>query len=115
MTASGSLWTVRITESAESDFREAVLWSANRFGDRQALVYAETLMLALRELGAGPNLLGAKNRDEIASGLLSLHVSRNGRKGRHLVMFRVIDESARVLEVLRLLHDAMDLPRHVPK
>ncbi len=58
---------------------------------------------------------GAKPRDDIAKGLLTLHVARRGRKGRHFVMFRVASErGSKVIEVLRLLHDAMDLPRHLP-
>jgi toxin ParE1/3/4 len=108
-------WTVRITDSAENDIRAAVRWSEDRFGARQARVYAETLSQAIFELRAGPDLIGVKQRLEIAPGLLSIHVARRDRKGRHFVMFRVVDEQARVLEVLRLLHDAMDLPRHIPK
>lgn len=49
---------------------------------------------------------------DIAPGIRTLHVARQGRKGRHLVMFRVAPE--RVIEVLRLLHDSMDLSRHWP-
>lgn len=115
MTGGAPRWTVRITESADSDIRGAIRWSADRFGPGQARVYAETLSLAIRELRAGPNLIGVKERNEIAKGLLSIHVARHGRRGRHFVMFRVVDESARVLEVLRLLHDAMDFPRHIPE
>jgi toxin ParE1/3/4 len=41
-----------------------------------------------------------------------MHVAWQGKKGRHFVMFRVAPE--RVIEVLRLLHDSMDLSRHWP-
>jgi toxin ParE1/3/4 len=46
-------------------------------------------------------------------GIASLHVARNGSKGRHIVIFRVVslDDTA-VIKVLRLLHDSMDLQRH---
>ena len=52
--------------------------------------------------------------DGIAQGLMTLHVARCGRKSRHFVLHRV-SESAEVptIEVLRLLHDSMDLVRHV--
>jgi toxin ParE1/3/4 len=108
-------WTVLITHSADDDIRDAVRWSVDRFGTRQARVYAETLSLAIRELRMGPGLIGIKERDEIAKGLLAIHVARHGRKGRHFVMFRVVDEQARVLEIVRLLHDSMDFPRHLPE
>jgi toxin ParE1/3/4 len=35
-----------------------------------------------------------------------------GRKGRHLVVFRMAD--AQAIDVIRLLHDSMDLAKHLP-
>lgn len=47
--------------------------------------------------------------------MCGLHVARNGRKGRHFIMFRVEDiEEENQIDVLRLLHDSMDLERHLP-
>ena len=72
----------------------------------------ETPALALEALAKGPSLVDAKRRDEILKGLYSLRVARQGRKGRHFIMFRVARRGGDVIEVLRLLHDSMDLPRH---
>ena len=106
---------MRLTASAERDFREILQWTVLQFGATQARRYAETLAGAMVELGGGPTVLGVKARDDIASGLFTLHVALNGRRGRHFVMFRLDHtEGKRVVEVLRLLHDAMDLPRHRP-
>lgn len=105
-------WTVRLTAAAEKDFQGIVEWTVEHFGEAQALVYAETLALALEALAEGPSLLDAKRRDDILKGLYSLHVARHGRKGRHFIMFRVARRGGDVIEVLRLLHDSMDLPRH---
>lgn len=70
--------------------------------------------MALETLSGGPTVIGVKARDDIAKGLFSLHVARAGRNGRHFVMFRIAKEQDdEVIEVLRLLHDSMDLPRHV--
>ena len=46
---------------------------------------------------------------------MTLHVARGGRKGRHLILFR-IDPTAPTptIDVLRLLHDAMDIARNLP-
>lgn len=60
----------------------------------------------------GPKILGSKQRDEIEAGIKTLHVTRLGRKGRHFVIFRVTGE--RTIDVLRVLHDSADLPRHLP-
>jgi toxin ParE1/3/4 len=110
-------WTLRLTATAETDFQNILHWTKNRFGQAQARVYAKTLGAALKALAdGGPTTIGAKARDEIDKGLFTLHVARHGRKGRHFLLFRVgHDEAGRdVIEVLRVLHDAMDLPRHLP-
>jgi plasmid stabilization system protein ParE len=36
-----------------------------------------------------------------------------GRKGRHLVVFRMVDGQA--IDVIRLLHDSMDLAKYLPE
>ncbi len=115
MTTRSSHWAVRLTATAEDDFRGILSWTVERFGERQARIYAKTLTNALEALSAGPSAIGAIARNDIAPGLFALHVARRGRKGRHFVVFRIGGERGRqVIEVLRLLHDAMDLPRHVP-
>lgn len=106
------IWRVRLTDQAEMDLADISRWTAQNFGARQAEYYAETVMLAIEALNDGPQILGTRARDEIAPGVRALHVARNGRKGRHFVVFKVSDVD--VLEVLRLLHDSMDLVRHVP-
>ena len=60
-------------------------------------------------------MVGARRRDEIARGIRILHLARAGRRGRHFIVFRVSGKASdRVIDVLGLLHDTMDLPRHVP-
>jgi toxin ParE1/3/4 len=106
--AKESPWTVRLTATAEADFQHIIAWTLEEFSDRQARIYADVLSAALAALITGPTTVGAKERREIGKGLFTLHVARNGRKGRHFVLFRV-RPNARQVEVLRLLHDAMDL------
>lgn len=106
-----TLWTVQLASRAEQDYVEIVQWSAANFGQQQAAAYAETLSLAIGALAEGPEVLGAKRRDEIGNGILTLHVTRQGRKGRHFIVFRV--GGASTIDVLRLLHESMDLVRHV--
>src|SRR5260370_31761365 len=113
MTEEEHLWTVRLTATAESDFQNIIAWTLKEFGDLQARVYADTLSAALVELTAGPTTVGARERSEIGKGLFTMHVARGGRKGRHFVLFRVrSDKRQSQIEVLRLLHDAMDLKLH---
>ncbi|MGD9965645.1 MAG: type II toxin-antitoxin system RelE/ParE family toxin [Hyphomonadaceae bacterium] len=48
-------------------------------------------------------------REEIGSGYRTIHLAR---PGRHLILYRV--EGTAVL-IVRILHDSMELSRHVPK
>lgn len=115
MSAGARSWTVRLTAAAEADFEEILRWTVDRFGETQARIYAGTVSAALNELAAGPTVAGANKRDDILKGIFTLHVARKGRKGRHFVMFRIgRTPDHDVIEVLRLLHDAMDLQRHLP-
>jgi toxin ParE1/3/4 len=115
MIADARPWTVRLTKTAESDYQSIVAWTLTMFGDLQARIYADTLSAALVALTAGPTTVGANERSEIGKGIFTLHVARGGHKGRHFVLFRVgPGKRQRHIEVLRLLHDAMDLTRHIP-
>ena len=114
MSATRRRFAVRLTAVAEADLAQILRWTAAQFGTRQAQVYARTLSLAIEALSQGPQVLGASARDDIAPGVRVLHVARSGRKGRHIVNFRERPaEDAAVVEVLRVLHDAMDLTRHL--
>ena len=105
-------WRVRLTDQAERDLIDIARWTAENFGARQAEHYVETISLAIEALADGPETLGTRARDELAPGVRTLHAARHGHKARHFVVFRVADDH--VLEVLRLLHDSMDLARHLP-
>ena len=96
---------------AEAEFLEIIAWTLEQFGDRQAEVYAHSLSAAITALTEGPDVAGVRERQEIGKGLHTLHVARSGRQGRHFVLFRV-RAGARQIEILRLLHDAMDLKLH---
>jgi len=103
-------WTVRLSAAAEADYDAILGWTDQRFGAAQAAACADALAASLARLEGGPAIPGARQRDEIAAGLLSVHV---GRRARHLILFRVADAADRTIDVLRILHDAMDLARHV--
>ena len=107
-------WLIRLTAAADADFESIVRWTEDRFGTKQAREYAETLSLAIAALSDGPSVAGVRSRADILKGLYALHVARRGRKGRHFVMFQIGNDRGRqVIEILRLLHDSMDLPRHL--
>lgn len=105
-------WRVRLGAVAETDFANIIKWTTENFGARQASIYRDTLVRAIGELANGPDLAGSKTRDEIMPGLRTLHVARHGRRGRHFLLYRAVE--GRIIEIGRILHDQMDLQRHVP-
>jgi toxin ParE1/3/4 len=108
-------WTVRLTEAAEADFVDILQWTKWRFGDRQARAYGRTLREAITALSGGPATLGVRPRPEVGSSYFTLHVARDGRRGRHFLLFATAETpGTRLIQVLRILHDAMDLRQHVP-
>ena len=100
--------------AAQADFRDILTWTAERVGETQARTYAKTLSSAISAHTGSPRIAGIRTRDDIARGVHTFHVARGGHKGRHFIVFRIrtVPETS-VLEVLRILHDAMDLPQQV--
>ena len=107
------VWRIRLGVEAEKDFARILTYTQNTFGRRQAEIYQATILEALGALGSGPEVLGSIPRDDIRPYLRSLHVARRGHRGRHLVLYR--PGVGHVIEVIRILHDAMDLARHIPQ
>lgn len=91
---------------------EILRWTARQFGRRQVSAYRATLNAAIDALAGGPDVHGSVQRDEIGPGLRTLHVARGGRRGRHVLVYHTVGEW--VIEVIRVLHDGMDIGRHVP-
>ena len=105
-------WRVRLGAAAELDFANVLKWTTENFGARQSRIYRDTLVQAIGEVAKGPDVAGSKARDEIMPGLRTLHVARHGRRGRHLLMYRI--RASKRIEIVRILHDSMDLQRHIP-
>ncbi len=104
-------WHVRLSQDAETDFAEILIYTHDIFGDSQARTYQGVLADALATLSEGPTVLGSVALDDILPNLRSLHVARRGRRGRHFILYRAAD--GQTIEVLRILHDAMDIARHI--
>jgi len=102
-------WRVRLGAAAELDFANIIRWTTENFGPRQSRLYRDAIVQAIGELANGPEVAGSKARDDIMPGLRTVHVAR---RGRHLVLYRSVE--GRTIEIGRILHDGMDLHRHLP-
>jgi toxin ParE1/3/4 len=104
-------WRVRLSVAAKLDFANILKWTTENFGARQSQNYRKALIQAIGELAAGPDVAGSKAQDEIMRGLHTLHVARRGRRWSHFLMYRIAER--RTIEIIRILHEKMDLQRHV--
>jgi len=105
-------WHIRLGAAAELDFANILKWTSENFGARQLRVYRNTIVKAIGELAEGADVAGSKARDEITPGHRTLHVARQGRRARQVLMYRIAPNST--IEIVRILHDRMDLQRYVP-
>ncbi len=105
-------WTVRLSAEVENDFYSILDYTIETFGERQADPYKTLIQEALSTLSSGPEAPGSKTRNDIQAGLRSLHISSPGRRGQHFIIYSAAPDN--LIVVLRILHDAMDLPRHIP-
>ena len=105
-------WRVSLGTEARRDFIEIVRYSRVRFGHAQAGAYKSLIAGSVLDLQSGPQIAGSIPRDDIGPGFRTLHVSRRGRRGRHLLLYRATGPGT--IEVVRILHDRMNIPRHLP-
>ena len=105
-------WQVRLTVEAERDLVSILDWTTRAFGASQARRYNETIGRAVAVLASGPFVPDSSTGDWVRPGIRTLHVARSGRAGRHVLVYRKAGDN--LITVLRILHDAMDLARHVP-
>lgn len=105
-------WRVNLSPRADADLDEIRSWTEQRFGRAQAARYGSAFEAAFLRLSRQPDGAGTRDRADLAQGVRSLHVRSAGLRGRHLILYRLRQPD--VVEILRVLHDAMDLPRHLP-
>jgi len=103
---------VRFSAEAEKDFARILTDTRDNFGPRQVEIYRATLREAIKRLEFGPEVLSSRALDEVRRGLRVLHIARKGRRGRYLLAFRADD--GQTIEIIRILHDSMNIERHMP-
>ena len=114
---------VILAPAAEEDIAAILGWSVETFGDAASRRYGALIVQAIMDLAKQPTRAGVHERPEISVRLCSYHlahsrvhirpVAERVASPRHFVMFRIRNDGG--LEIVRILHDSMDLARYVPK
>ena len=113
----------RISAPAQSDIVDILRHYQIQFGTTARLRYQELIITALEDIAAVPNRIGSSFRDEIAPGLKSFHLYHSRKRAatskglvqrpRHIIFYRLAQDQ--VIEIVRLLHDAMEVRLHLPE
>jgi toxin ParE1/3/4 len=112
----------RLSPLAERDIEAILAWTHEHFGERGRLRYEALLVRAIQDVADDPMRAGSLARPELAPGARTYHLrlsrdrivpaSQRVRRPRHFLLYRARQDEP--VEIGRVLHDGMDLARHLP-
>jgi toxin ParE1/3/4 len=113
---------IRLSREAEQDIEAILAWTDEQFGEQVRLRYEELLVQAISDIADDPGRIGSLERPELAKQVFTYHLRHSRdhvdrskgriRKPRHFLVYRLAEDGC--LEISRVLHDTMDLARHLP-
>jgi toxin ParE1/3/4 len=98
------------SRQAKRDIVEVLRFTRRRWGDGQAREYAALIGEALVAIATNPEV--GKARQDIRPGVFAYRLRQLGRPARHIVFYRLGDSG--VVEVVRVLHEAMNFEQQLP-
>lgn len=108
----------RLTHAAQADIVSILAWSQDQFGEEARRRYGALIAAAIRDAATRSDKVGRVLRPELGGGVFSWHLAQsrtrspggNVHRPRHFLICR---RDGDVLVVGRVLHDAMELRRHL--
>lgn len=110
----------RLSAAAQADLVDILGWTHENFGAAARKRYEALIAAALRDIAAQPDRAGSIERPELGVGVRSWHLrlsrerarTETGivRRPRHFLIYRAEGEW---IVIGRVLHDAMELARHL--
>ncbi len=115
--------TFVIAPAALEDIESVLAWTDAHFGEKARLRYEALLIRAIWDIVGQPRRAGSSSRPEITASARTYHLinsrKRVGRgigqvrQPRHFILYRLCADGT--VEIGRVLHDSMDIARHLPK
>lgn len=96
---------VILRQEAINDLNDIWVYTIDEWSEKQADKYYATIEFACTQIGKNPEL--GKEYDGISKNLLGL------RTGKHIIFYQVISKDR--IEVVRILHERMDLKNRLDK
>ncbi len=110
----------RLSSAAQADIIDILAWTEKHFGDVARQRYETLLVTALRDISSEQGSVGCIERPELGEGIRSWHLRLSRERARtqtgivhrprHFLVYRLEND---LVVVARVLHDAMELARHL--
>lgn len=110
-------YRVELGEQAEADIDDVLEWSVLRFGELVRDGYQALIGATLANIVSDPKLAGSHDRQDLGRGVRTVHLRicrnevspavRRIASLRHFVVYR---QTGEVVQIVRLLHEAMNIP-----
>jgi len=109
----------RLTQAAEADFIHILRASKQDFGLEAARRYKALISLALKDISENPALTGMRPFEQNVQLYHLRHSAKRAtlennkvKRPRHFIAYKH-DALTNVIDIIRILHDAMDLEQHI--
>lgn len=112
-------YQLELGEDAQADIDDVLEWSVFRFGESIRDGYQALIEATLASIAHDPEIAGSHDRRDLGRGIRTLHLRtcrndvspavRRIASPRHFVIYRQV---GKVIQVVRLLHEAMDIRQH---
>lgn len=114
------MFRYRLSEAAQGDIIDILAWTHEQYGEPARRRYERLIVAALRDVATAPERPGSLARPELGAGVRSWHLRLSRahvepradlvRRPRHFLLYRF---GSGLVEVGRVLHDAMELAQHL--
>jgi toxin ParE1/3/4 len=94
---------LELTDAAVSDLQSIRNYTLEQWGKRQETAYLDAMWEKFEEILSNPGRW--RKREDLFPGC------QIAAQAKHVILFRI---QGKTLQVVRILHSAMDYPRHVP-
>jgi toxin ParE1/3/4 len=95
--------TLDFTPAAISDLQSIRAYTLEHWGTRQEQLYLDSLWAKFETIRNQPNKY--RTRNDLFPGC------QIAAQARHVILFRI---HGTTLQIVRILHNSMDFPRHIP-
>lgn len=110
----------RLSATAQEDIVEILAWTYEQYGDVARKRYEALIVAALSDIASQPFRPGSIDRPELGAGVRSWHLRLSRKRAslaagtvhrpRHFLVYR---QEGDVTVIGRILHDAMEIARHL--